>query len=160
MCKYEEKNLSFPEHSYHYFVIKWILTLMKSHRTSSDFFEMSRVGVTSPISRNQDGWGFIFQTHFNLRGPEICLKNHTYHLLFLLHAVAAASKLLHSCLTLCDPTDGSPPGSSVPGILQARILEWVAISFSTCSMMHLQILLWPPQLNCCKAENQRNLQTF
>ena len=43
---------------------------------------------------------------------------------------AAAAKLLQSCLTLCDPIDGSPLGSSVPGILQARILEWVAISFS------------------------------
>ena len=43
---------------------------------------------------------------------------------------AAAAKLLQLCLTLCDPIDGSPPGSSVPGILQARILEWVAISFS------------------------------
>ena len=43
---------------------------------------------------------------------------------------AAAAKSLQSCLTLCDPVDGSPPGSSVPGILQARILEWVAISFS------------------------------
>ena len=45
-------------------------------------------------------------------------------------AAAAAAKSLQSCLTLCDPTDGSPPGSPVPGILQARILEWVAISFS------------------------------
>ena len=45
-------------------------------------------------------------------------------------AAAAAAKLLQSCLTLCDPIDGSPPGSSIPGILQARILEWVAISFS------------------------------
>ena len=43
---------------------------------------------------------------------------------------AAAAKLLQSCLTLCDPIDGSPLGSFVPGILQARILEWVAISFS------------------------------
>ena len=43
---------------------------------------------------------------------------------------AAAAKLLQSCPILCDPIDGSPPGSSVPGILQARILEWVAISFS------------------------------
>ena len=43
---------------------------------------------------------------------------------------AAAAKPLQSCLTLCDPIDGSPPGSSVPGILQTRILEWVAISFS------------------------------
>ena len=43
-------------------------------------------------------------------------------------------KSLQSCPTLCDPLDGSPPGSSVPGILQARILEWVAISFSNACM--------------------------
>ena len=43
---------------------------------------------------------------------------------------AAAAKSLQLCPTLCDPIDGSPPGSPVPGILQARILEWVAISFS------------------------------
>ena len=49
---------------------------------------------------------------------------HTYH------AAAAAAKSLQSCLTLCDPRDSSPPGSTVPGILQARTLEWVAISFS------------------------------
>ena len=45
-------------------------------------------------------------------------------------AAAAAAKLLQSCPTLCGPRDGSPPGSPVPGILQARTLEWVAISFS------------------------------
>ena len=45
-------------------------------------------------------------------------------------SAAAAAKSLQSCLTLCDPIDGSPPGSTVPGILQARTLEWVAISFS------------------------------
>ena len=43
---------------------------------------------------------------------------------------ADAAKSLQSCLTLCDPIDGSSPSSPVPGILQARILEWVAISFS------------------------------
>ena len=46
------------------------------------------------------------------------------------YVYAAAAKLLQSCLTLCDPVDSSPPGSPVPGILQARTLEWVAISFS------------------------------
>ena len=45
-------------------------------------------------------------------------------------AAAAAAKSLQSCPTLCDPIDGNPPGSPVPGILQARTLEWVAISFS------------------------------
>ena len=44
--------------------------------------------------------------------------------------IAAAAKLLQSCLTLCNPVDSSPPGPLVPGILQARTLEWVAISFS------------------------------
>ena len=45
-------------------------------------------------------------------------------------AAAAAAKTLQSCPTLCDPIDGSPLGSPIPGILQARTLEWVAISFS------------------------------
>ena len=46
------------------------------------------------------------------------------------YASTAAAKLLQSCLTLCDLIDGSTPGSPIPGILQARILEWVSISFS------------------------------
>ena len=46
------------------------------------------------------------------------------------HAMLWYAKSLQSCLTLCDPTDGSPLGFPVPGILQARTLEWVAISFS------------------------------
>ena len=46
------------------------------------------------------------------------------------HPAAAAAKSLQSCPTLCNPIDGSPPGSSVTGILQARTLDWVAISFS------------------------------
>ena len=48
-----------------------------------------------------------------------------------LWSVAAAAKSLQSCLSLCDPIDGSLPGSPIPGILQARTLEWVAISFSS-----------------------------
>ena len=51
--------------------------------------------------------------------------------MLLFTAAAAAAKSLQSCPTLCDPTDGSPPGSPVPGILQARTLEWVPISFSS-----------------------------
>ena len=50
---------------------------------------------------------------------------------FLAAAAAAAAKSRQSCPTLCDPIDGSPPGSPVPGILQARTLEWAAISFSS-----------------------------
>ena len=66
-------------------------------------------------------------------------------------AAAAAAKSLQSCPTLCDPIDGSPPGSPVPGILQARILEWVAISFSNAwkwkvkvkSLSRVQLLATP-----------------
>ena len=46
------------------------------------------------------------------------------------HAAAAAAKSIQLCLTLCNPTDSGPPGSPVPGIVQARTLEWVAIPFS------------------------------
>ena len=53
---------------------------------------------------------------------------------------AAAAKSLQSCPTLRDPIDGSPPGSPVPGILQARILEWVAISFSKFKLQYHFIL--------------------
>ena len=51
-----------------------------------------------------------------------------------MYADATAAKLLQSCLTLCGPIDGSPPGSSIPGILQARILEWVTTAFSNVCM--------------------------
>ena len=53
-----------------------------------------------------------------------------------LNVAAAAAKSLQSCLTLCDTTDSSPPGSSVPGILKARTLEWVAIAFSILNVRH------------------------
>ena len=64
---------------------------------------------------------------------------------------SAAAKSLQSCPTLCDPIDGSPPGSPVPGILQARTLEWVAISFSNAwkwkvkgkSLSHVRLLATP-----------------
>ena len=71
-------------------------------------------------------------------GKTIALTRRTFvgkvmSLLFnmLSAAAAAAAKSLQSCPTLCDPIDGSPPGSPIPGILQARTLEWVAISFSS-----------------------------
>ena len=56
-------------------------------------------------------------------------------------AAAAAAKSLQSCPTLCDPIDGSPPGSPVPGILQARTLEWVAISFSNACKWKVKVKL-------------------
>ena len=54
-------------------------------------------------------------------------------------AAAAAAKSLQSCPTLCDPIEGSPPGSAVPGILQARTLEWVAISFSNAGKWKVKV---------------------
>ena len=57
---------------------------------------------------------------------------------------SAAAKCLQSCLVLCDPIDGSPPGSAVPGILQARVLEWVAIAFSV-AMISDQITISEPR---------------
>ena len=54
---------------------------------------------------------------------------------------AAAAKSLQSCPTLCDPIDGNPPGSTVPGILQARTLEWVAISFSNAWKWKVKVKL-------------------
>ena len=61
---------------------------------------------------------------------------------------AAAAKSLQSCPTLCDPIDCSPPGSPVPRILQARTLEWVAISFSLLFFVsHLQLITWPDQFH-------------
>ena len=78
-------------------------------------------------------------------------KDQNLNCYFWRAAAAAAAKSLQSCPTLCDPIDGSPPGSPVPGILQARTLEWVAISFSNAwkgkvkvkSQSHIQLLATP-----------------
>ena len=79
---------------------------------------------------------------------ELC---HTTKFISKKGCAAAAAKSLQSCPTLCDPIDGSPPGSPVPGILQARTLEWVAISFSNAwkwkvnvkSLSHVRLLATP-----------------
>ena len=76
---------------------------------------------------------------------------HSYLDKYTHSAAAAAAKSLQSCPTLCNPRDGSPPGSPVPGILQARTLEWVAISFSSAwkrkvkvkSLSRVQLLATP-----------------
>jgi len=79
---------------------------------------------------------YLFELLFSLGIREnhalaICPeKTHTHIYVHMYTYIYAAAKSLQSCSTLCDPIDGSPPGSPVPGILQARILEWVAISFS------------------------------
>ena len=71
---------------------------------------------------------FIIQKELNFFDFLKCIQLHTKHAAAVAAAVAVA-KSLQSCPTLCNPIDGSPPGSTVSGILQARTLEWVAISF-------------------------------
>ena len=79
------------------------------------------------------------------------LVAYLYFYLSIVDLQCFAAKSLQSCPTLCDPRDGSPPGSAVPGILQARTLEWVAISFSNAwkwkvkgkSLSHVWLLATP-----------------
>ena len=74
-----------------------------------------------------------------------CSSYHT--IAHISHAAAAAAKSLQSCPTLCDPRDSSPPGSPVPGIFQARTLEWAAISFSNAWKWEVKVkslsCVWP-----------------
>ena len=103
---------------------------------------------TCGVSRNEPASNLILffflpnliPSGCSLRFPFLCsalghsqaahIPCHLGPTIFKSAAAAAAAKSLQSCPTLCNPIDGSPPGSSVPGILQTRILEWVAISFS------------------------------
>ena len=92
----------------------------QSYQTAPHFRCQSQAQVVIWAS-NQLGTNWSFQqTSFNL-GCQLQVKV----------VSCTSAKSLRSCLIPCDPIDGSPPGSSVPGILQARILEWVAISFSS-----------------------------
>ena len=81
-----------------------------------------------PISTSQRYAG-PFRLNAN-RVPRLMEKLHQHFLDSTAAATAAAAKSLQSCPTLCDPIDGSPSSLPIPGILQARTLEWVAISFS------------------------------
>ena len=102
-------------------ISKSILLYIKRASTNKVFRTLPRTWA-SPVAQlvkklpaNQETW------IRSLGGQEDSLEEGT---------AAAAAKSLQSCPTLCDPIEGSPPGSPVPGILQARVLEWVAISFS------------------------------
>ena len=79
------------------------------------------------LRRRYNNYKYICTQH---RSTAICKTN-----------AAAAAKSLQSCPTLCDPIDGSPPGSPVPGILQARTLDWVAISFSNAWKWEVKVKL-------------------
>ena len=85
---------------------------------------------------------YVWKCNGRVFNSFMCLRN-----LHRVLAAAATAKSLQSCLTLCDPIDGSPPGSAVPGILQARTLEWVAIAFSNAWKWKVKVKLlsrvWP-----------------
>ena len=102
------------------------------------------------------GWVVARSHHLQMmpnipwEATSLLFENHWFRE-WIFDFAAAAAKSLQSCLTLCNPIDGSPQGSSVPGILQARTLEWVAISFSKAwkwkvkgkSLSHVQLLATP-----------------
>ena len=77
-------------------------------------------------------WQAVHVSSWVLTLVEVCgiISPEIWNVILRLALHAAAAKSLQLCPTLCDPIDGSPPGSPIPGILQARTLEWVAISFS------------------------------
>ena len=117
--KHDINNLYFSNHSV--FVLPWLLKVLINHRT----YKLTLCNFLKP-----------FLNDFNIHNNPFSTNNLRFHCsqspvcigfsIILFHA----AKSLQSCPTLCDPIDGSPPGSPVPGILQARALEWVAISFS------------------------------
>ena len=96
----------------------------KSQQSDSLWNKGHRASTREGRWRNFLGWGQVLQFYRRLDYTDV----HTYQNLHA--AAAAAAKSLQSCPTLCDPRDGSPPGSPIPGILQARTLDWVAIAFS------------------------------
>ena len=112
---------------------------------SGDYFFFFKSGKGMVLSVR---WMFLRQNCYpHCKYKQGCLKLSTRILL----AAPAAAKSFQSCPTLCNPIDSSPPGSPVPGILQVRTLEWVAISFSNAwkwkvkvkSLSHVQLLATP-----------------
>ena len=104
-----------------------------------------RIPWTEEPGRIQFMWSQ--RVRYNWATNTLTFKISMLHYIVCVAAAAAAAKLLQPCLTLCDPIDGSPPGSAVPGILQARILEWVAISFSNAWKWKVKVKslshVWP-----------------
>ena len=106
--------------------------------------------IDNNIVKNKNGCEKIQNKVWKHTCARACTHTHT-HTIHIPHYLSAAAKSLQSCPTLCDPIDGSPPGSPIPGILQARTLKWVAISFSNAwkwevkvkSLSRVQLLATP-----------------
>ena len=121
-------------------------------RTFSDWLPFSSVQLPSRVRLFATPWTAARQASLSITNSQSLLKlmsimSVTYSTPAMYQAptaaaAAAAAKSLQSCLTLCDPIDGSPPGSPVLGILQERTLEWIAISFSNAWK-------WKSSLNLC-----------
>ena len=119
-------------------VIYRIIGVLVKHKFSAEVKSNSRFGPSTKATCAH----FLLRTQMN--EAVSCLQE-------ALRDYAVAAKSLQSCPTLCDPIDGSPPGSAVPGILQAKTLEWVAISFSNAwkwkvkrkSLSHVRLLVTP-----------------
>ena len=89
------------------------------------------ISVIHMKSRKRQRSYSSFTVHFHNINRGWLLVHITFQALFWIFSIyRCAAKSLQLCLTLCDPRDGNPPGSAIPGILKARTLEWVAISFS------------------------------
>ena len=84
--------------------------------------------------------GILYTTNIIYMYMYLCICTYT-HICICIYICAAAAKLHQLCPTLCDPIDCSPPGSSIAGILQARTLEWVAISFSIYVYIYVHIYI-------------------
>ena len=106
----------------------------KDPRVDSPWYPKGRCGASCTGSANQVLQKHLgsFQNVLSTRDQDLWHEGleSTCYLSSLGESAAAAAKSLQSCPTLCDPIDGSPPGSPIPGILQARTLEWVAIAFT------------------------------
>ena len=99
----------------------------KPKRLGNDIALMKLAG---PVTFNGTSGDLLFSCYHLFHENLNCSLKHVDEGCLTISTAAATAKSLQSCPTLCDPVDGSPPGSPVPGILQARTLEWAAISFS------------------------------
>ena len=112
-------------------VLGTLKSLLQHHSSKASILRCSALSPSYKVNNlftcnysNSSGQEFL-QNSKLIQVNSLSRVEGSFHLFY-----AAAAKSLQSCSTLCDPTDGSPPGSTIPGILQARTLEWVDISFS------------------------------
>jgi len=163
-------------HCYSLILCRWPCLLLRMG-SGSKILLCTRISWQACL--NKDWWDLtICISKFNGYPKFTWSRYHNLSLLceLLQHSAAAAAKSLQSRPTLCNPIEGSPPGSAIPRILQARILEWVAISFSNAwkwkmkvkSLSHVQLFTtpWtaayqgPPSMEFSRQEYSTSLKNF